>query len=52
MPLFLGLGLGSLFFGAYGVYANNRLRSFWAYSYLGSLGFTFLGVVASSLALS
>lgn len=49
---FIVLGFGSLFFGSYGLFAQNRLRSFWAYSYLGSLGFTLLGVSVSSLSLS
>lgn len=48
----VALGFGSLFFGSYGLYAQNRLRSFWAYSYLGSLGFTLMGVSVSSLSLS
>lgn len=48
---FVFLGLGSLFMGAYGAYLQQKLRSFWAYSYVGSMGFVFLGFNVSSATL-
>lgn len=49
---FLVLGIGSVFFGAYGAFVQQKLRSFWAYSYLSSIGFVFLGFAQNSLSLN
>lgn len=42
-PVFIFIGVGSLFVGTYGAIQQVRLRSFWAYSYISSMGFVFLG---------
>lgn len=42
-PLFIFVGFGSVLSGSFGAYLQPKLRSFWAYSYISSMGFVFLG---------
>lgn len=43
-PLIVTSAIGSLVIGSFGAMAQVKLRRFWAYSYLNSLGFTLLGL--------
>lgn len=47
-PLLLFVGVGSLLVGTLGALRQVRLRSFWAYSYISSMGFVFIGFTVSS----
>lgn len=51
-PLLSFIGLGAVITGSYGAFHQQRLRTFWAYSYIGSMGFVFLGFKATAFGYS